>query len=384
MKKLILFVSVILLVHSCTRQSGDSSELGKLVGERDSLKSLQKEISSQISDLEERIARLDTSDKKEVALVTSMKLQPRKFEHYFEVQANVESDKTVNINAELPGIVKQIPVSAGQPVSQGQTLIILDTEIIKKNIEEVKTAYDLAKTVYQKQETLWSQKIGSEIQYLEAKNRKESLELKLSTLNSQLEKSIITAPFSGVVDEIFIKQGEVASPMLPLARLVNLEEVYLKADVSEDYIGKVKNGTTAKAHFPSLGISVDGKVSFTGNFINPNNRTFRINVKIPNTDGMLKPNLLSNISILDFDKDSAIVLPSDIILQDALNNEYVFVIEKNGTAVAKKKIVGTGLTYRGETMIKEGLAAGEEIVLEGARNVRDGEEVAPVEMGIKE
>lgn len=375
MKKKIFFLFAATIIFSCGEKTKDNSDIAGLQAERDSLKMLQKEITARISDLETRIAQLDSSAAKHLILVTSRKIEPRAFEHFFEVQASVESDKSVNINAEIPATVKQISVIAGQQVSQGQTLIILDTDILRKNIEEVKTGYDLAKTVFQKQESLWGQKIGSEMQYLEAKNRKESLEQKLNTLNAQLEKSTITAPFSGIVDEIFVKQGEIASPMLPLVRLVNLDDVYLKSDVSEDYLGKVKNGTLAVSEFPSLGLTLDGSVSFVGNYINPNNRTFRINISVRNPEGMLKPNLLANVRIRDFKKDSAITVPSEVILQDAQNNEYVFVVERNGTPVARKKIVQAGSSYNNETMIISGLEPNEEIVLEGARNVRDGEQV---------
>lgn len=379
MKRTLLFL-IVLIIISCSKKEESASELTGLVSQRDSLKAIASEINSKIADLEGRISLLDTSQQKHVILVTTKIVQPGIFEHYFESQASVESDKSVNINAEIPSMIKQIAVSAGQQVSQGQTLVILDTGIIRKNIEEVKTGYDLAKTMFQKQESLWNQKIGSEMQYLEAKNRKESLEQKLSTLNAQLEKSTITAPFSGIVDEIFVKQGEIASPMLPLIRLVNLDDIYLKSDVSEDYIGKVKNGTLAVAEFPSLGLTLDGKVSFTGNFINPNNRTFRINVQVQNPGGILKPNQLANIRIQDFEKDSVIAVPSEVILQDAQNNEYVFVVERNSEAIAKKKIVKTGLSYNNETMVVSGLSPGEEIILEGARNVRDGEKVGATDV----
>lgn len=380
MKKLFYLLIGATVVFSCGKNAtNEKSDVTQLKHERDSLIAVQQDIASRIAGLETRIALLDTTMERRVTLITSKKIEAEKFEHFFEVQASVESDKSVNINAEIPSVVKQIPVTAGQQVAQGQTLVILDTEVIRKNIEEVKTAYDLAKTIFQKQEALWSQKIGSEMQYLEAKNRKESLETRLSALNAQLEKSTVTAPFSGVVDEIFVKQGEVASPMLPLVRLVNLDHIYLKSDVSEDYLGKVKNGTLAIAEFPSLGLTLEGKVNFVGNFINPNNRTFRIHVEIPGSGDVLKPNLLANIRIVDFAKDSAIAVPSEVILQDAQNNEYVFVVDRNGAEKAKKKIVQTGLSYNNKTLVKSGLDAGEEIILEGARNVREGEEVAPVQ-----
>lgn len=379
MKSTLFFFTVLILISCGKKQQEGSGNLEALIAQRDSLKNAAKELSKKISEVEAQIASLDTTAQQHKILVTAEKLEAKKFEHFFEAQATVESDKSVNINAEIPATVKQIPVSPGQQISQGQTLVILDTEVIRKNIDEVKTAYDLAKTVFQKQESLWNQKIGSEMQYLEAKNRKESLELKLKTLNSQLEKATITAPFSGIVDEIFVKQGEISSPMLPLVRLVNLQDVYLKSEVSEDYIGKVKNGTPVMAEFPSLGLSLEGKVIFTGNFINPNNRTFRINVEVNNPEGNLKPNLLANIRIKDFEKDSAIVVPSEVVMQDAQNHEYVFVLDRNGNTTAKKKIVKTGLSYNNKTLITSGLEPGEEIILEGARNVRDGEQVEQIE-----
>ena len=267
-------------------------------------------------------------------------------------------------------------VEVGQKVNVGQTLVILDTEIIQKNIDEVKTAYDLVKTLFEKQEKLWQQKIGSEMQYLEAKNRKESLDQKLETLNAQLDKALIKAPFSGIIDEIFPKEGEMANPMFPVLRMVNLDRVYIVSDVSEDYLGKVKVGSFVRAEFPSLETSFKAKINRIGSYINAKNRTFKVYVDLNNKDNILKPNLLSVLNIRDFEQDSAVVVPSNIIQQDASGADFLFIIEKNSeTLKAKKIVVKTGKLYKGETMIKNGLKGDEEIIIKGARSIKGGQEI---------
>ena len=326
------------------------------------------EIDKALADLEGKVTR--------ITLVSSYQLAPKKFEHYFETYGSIESGQNVMVNIEAPGTINRIHVEIGQKVSKGQTLARLDSKVLQNNIEELKTSLDLASTVFDKQKKLWDQKIGSEIQYLEAKSRKEGLEQRMDALKAQRNMYTIKAPFTGVIDEIFYKEGEMGNMIVPLLRLVNLEEVYVVADISEDYLGTVVPGVSVKAIFPTSDSAYEATISRAGTFIKANNRTYKIYIDLPNTDGSLKPNLLGVLHIKDYELDSAIVVPTSSIQQDAMGQEYVFVIEKDeDRLIANKVTVKTGMAYGAETLIILGLKGDEEIVLKGARNIKDGQEV---------
>lgn len=326
------------------------------------------QIDKELADLEGKVTR--------ITLVSSYKIEPKKFEHYFEIYGSIESGQNVSVNLEVPGTINKINVEVGQRVSQGQTLAVIDSEVLRKSIAEVQTALDLAVTVYEKQENLWKQEIGSELQYLEAKNRKESMEQRLSTLNSQLAMFTVRAPFSGIVDEVFYKKGEMGNMIIPLLRLINLQDVYLVADISEDYLETVVPGVSVIASFPSFGKVYESTISRAGTFIKANNRTFKIYVDLDNEDALLKPNLLGILNIKDFEKDSATVVPTSTIQQDAVGQEYVFVVTKEDEKIVVVKApIKAGMSYGSETMVIEGLNGTEEIVLKGARNIKSGQEV---------
>jgi membrane fusion protein, multidrug efflux system len=365
-----------LVIMSCGSEKQENSNLIHLFEIRDSLKSVLNATSVELKEVENQIAELDTSAAERKILVSTQLLEPEVFNHFIEVQGIVESDKNITINSEVNGVIKEIKISKGDVVSKGQILIILDSDVIQKNIDEIETAFDLANNIYERQEKLWKQNIGSEIQYLEAKNRKESLELKLKTLKAQKAMATVKAPFDGVVDEVFSKVGEMASPMMPLLRLINDNKMFTVADVSESHLKTVKNGTDANVKIPALDLVVKSKISRVGNFINPYNRTFRIQVDLENKERLLKPNLLSVISINVFHADSAVVLPSSSIQQDPAGQEYVFVVNKNpGNTTSKRMNVKTGLTTNNRTHILEGLTGKEEVIIEGARGLRENERI---------
>jgi len=376
MNKIILLVIIafIIGIYNSCKQSGEG--LAEKIRLRDSCQAVVDELNIRIKELNEEISELDTAsgNNKRARVVSTKKLTRETFWHYFEVQGVVEADKNILITPELPGIVKQIKVTEGQRVSSGQTLIILATDIIRQNINEVKTQLELANDLFKRQQRLWDQKIGSEVQYLEAKNKKESLENKLKTLRSQLDKAYIKAPASGIIDEIIPKTGELASPAMPVIRLVDLSRVYVKSDVSEKYIKAVRKGAKVLVQFPSLDEEVDATITQVGNFINPNNRTFKIKIKLENPGNFKKPNLLAVIKIKDFEKDSVVSVPNAYILADAGGAAYVFIIDKDGAkSRAKKVFVESGLSYKGQTMVKKGLDGSEELITEGSRSVTDRE-----------
>ncbi|MBL4735555.1 MAG: efflux RND transporter periplasmic adaptor subunit, partial [Flavobacteriales bacterium] len=325
-------------------------------------------IDKQLADLEGKVTK--------VTLVSSHQLSPKKFEHYFETYGSIESGQNVSVNIEAPGIINRINVEVGQKVSMGQTLAVLDSKVLQNTIDEVQTSLNLATTVFEKQEKLWNQEIGSELQFLEAKSRKEGMEERLNALEAQRDMYIIKAPFSGVVDEIFYKEGEMGNMIIPLLRLINLREVYLVADISEQYIGTVVPGVSVIAVFPTSDSAYQATISRSGSSIKASNRTFKIYVDLKNANGLLKPNLLGVLHIKDFEKDSATVVPTSTIQQDALGQEFVYVLQRGDERIfALKTPITTGLTYGNETMVVKGLKGAEEIVLKGARNIKDGQEV---------
>ena len=361
------------LVYSCGGGK-EQTDLDKLMTQRDSLRSEQSTILNRIAELDAQIHALDTT--KKLMQVTAMQIERATFEHYFDIYGNVEADQNVQLFSEVGGEVLSIPVKEGDRVTQGQLLVKVDDEILRKNAEQVETQLRLANDVFTRQERLWKKNIGSEMQYLEAKNTKESLEKQLASMQAQLKKAQITAPFSGVVDEVFTKVGEMAGPGMPLIRLVNVSDVYIKADVSEKYLARVKTGTDVRVRFPDLGLSVDTTISLTGQFINPLNRTFSVRVELNNANEVLKPNLLAVLQIKDFEQDSAVVVPSNLIQQSAKGDEFVYVLEQtNGKSLVKRVAVETGISYNNQTHVKGGLTGNEWLVKDGARSVKDGQEV---------
>jgi membrane fusion protein (multidrug efflux system) len=369
----ISILSVIIVACGGNQPEGDQT-LSGLKARKDSLKAVHEEVGKQIAALDGQIALLDTS--KKLTLVSTVKVSRKKFEHYFEVQGNVEAEKNTMIYPEAGGTIREIRVKEGQVVNKGDLLIRLDQDVLQKSIQEAKTSANLANTIYEKQTRLWEQKIGSEIQYLEAKANKEAAQARLESMNAQLELLSVRAPYSGIIDEIFPKMGELATPQMPLARIVNLEKVYIKSDVSERYIGKVKQGTDVHILLPSSKEELQSSVSLIGNYINPHNRTFKIQIKLDNKSNILKPNLLATIRIKDFEKDSVVVLPEAMIQQTPAGEDFVYLLtKKDGHHYVNKKVIKTGMSYKNMVMIKKGLNGNEEIVEKGARSVKDGQRV---------
>ena len=362
-----------LFAISCGESTEINGDVGELTRIKDSLRKEKNEISIRINEIEDKLKLLDSNGQHNVPLVVVEEIVQQDFRHFFKVHGVVETDQNAEINPEVSAKIMAIHVKEGESVSKGTTLIKLDSKIVENNIAEVKTQISLAETVYKKQKNLWDQNIGSEIQYLEAKNNLESLQRRLETLQSQLAMYSVKAPFAGVVDEIFAKVGEMASPMMPSIRLVNLGEVYIKSDVSERYLGKIEVGDTALIEFPSINAEMKSRVSRIGNYINPNNRSFKIRFEIANPEGKLKPNLLAEVNIMDYEAGNAVVVPTKVIQETPMGEEFVYTLKRNGAPRAEKRMVKTGMTYKGSVEILEGLTSGEELIVEGARSIKDGE-----------
>ena len=365
------FIGVFLI--SCGGKS-PQNDLEKLKAKRDSLKEVRSELDDRITALERSIAEKDST--MEDKLVTAIQANKDVFKHYFEVYGNVESDKSAVLYAENTGVVKSIRVTEGQSVRKGQVLLTQDVELIDKNIAEIETQLDLAKTLFEKQKRLWEQNIGSEVQYLEAKNRKESLESSLATAREQRRKSTVVAPFDGAVDKIFPKVGELVGMSSPIVRLVNIEELYINADVSERYLGDLSIGDSVWV-IVNRKDTVESSITRVGDYINPANRSFEIRVDLNETVDVLRPNSLVVLKINDHTEEDAIVVPSSVIMQDGAGKDYVFTIGTNeyNEPVARKTPIQRGLSYLGKTVVKSGLKEGDDLIDKGSRKVRDGDKV---------
>jgi len=373
MKK-VLLIAPLAFLAACS-QPAVEGDLQTLTAQRDSIKTVVDGLSAQITDLDAAIAALDTTASYDV--VTSYVVEPDQFLHYFEVFGTVEADKSINLFPLNSGKVERIHVKAGQKVSQGQLLVSLDTDLMESSLKELETALALAKTVFEKQQKLWiDEQIGSEIQYLQAKNNYDGLVQKLQTLNEQMAMSEVRAPFAGTIDEVFVKVGELTAPQLPSVRLVNTSGVYVKADVPESYSNRVRVGTPANIAFTSMDFQVAGEVLQVGQFIQEGNRTFSINVSLTAEPGTVKPNQMVHVALQDYRNDAALAVPSSLVQQDVAGNDFVFVLDNKGLYSDVGKVyVETGLSYDGRTEIKSGIEAGAQLVDKGSRSVRTGQRV---------
>lgn len=374
MKKLFYLFLLSSIIASCGGNKDESHEM--LVAKRDSLKEAKSKIAEELSALEDLLRLSDTTATKNTVMVETAMSTISTFEHFFQVQGNVEVERNSLIYPEMMGEIKEIRVKEGDKVGKGDVLMILNADVLQRSYDEAQTRHDLAKTIFERQGKLWEQKIGSEIQYLEAKANYESAKKSLETMKTQIANATIRAPYSGIVDEVMPKLGEMAAPQAPVLRIINLDQIYIKSDISESYLSKIKKGDEVIVDFPSLDYSTRAKIHYMGNFINPNNRTFKIQLFIDNKEGILKPNLLAYLRIRDFSADSAVAIASDVVQQDANGGNFVFVIEnENGESIAYKREIETGLAYKGVTHIVSGLKAEETYITKGGRSVKDGEVV---------
>ncbi len=381
MKKF-LFLMTVAALAACGGNATDA--LGKKRAERDSLKTAYADIGVKIKDLEAWLAEHDTTMKRTLPTVTALDLKIGPFAHYLDVHGNVKAEKAATLFSMGGGRVRAIQVKAGDHVRAGDMLVVIDNDVIQKQIAQAEAGAAFARTTYEKQARLWEQKIGSEIQYLQAKTQKEQAEAGIAALHEQLRLTNITAPFAGTVDEIMARVGDMAASGVPLARVLDLSNVDLEADIPESHLAKVTEGTPVKISFPSVGESFDAKLDHVGEFIDPVNRTFKISVKMPRNGRFMRPNLLADVSIQDEHMDSAMVVPSSAVLEDVNGNNYVYVLvaSRNDEATAHKVMVKRMNEYRGQARImpveSTALKGGETIADEGAKNLTDGQTVRVV------
>ena len=374
MKKIFLISALSLLLFSCGKRE-DNTNIDNLIASKN-LKGLQAKkalIQADLSKIDDALAVLDV--KKEEALVSVLTLKDTVFSHYLEIQGSIDTKENILVQPEYQGTLVSLNVKAGQRVSKGQILGRIDDAGLSQQVASLENQYALAKTTFERQKNLWNQKIGSEIQYLQAQTQMISAQRGVAQIKAQLTKTVIRAPFTGTIDEVFVEKGQVVAPSPQgLMRIVNLSSMYVSTSVPETYIGKLKVGTPVDVILSSLGKNYKGKVRQVGNFINPNNRSFGIEVSVPNPENLLRPNQVASLKITDYLSKNAVVVPTNVIQEDGIKNKFVYIVtNSNGkTGTAKKVIVTLGQSSDNVTEILSGLAANDVLVTEGVNAISEG------------
>ena len=341
---------------------------------KDALVTQQQELANKIKQLDDELKNINPD--RNIPLITTFTAQEKEFKHYLELQGSVETKQNIVITPEMGGILRQVYVKEGDKVRKGQLLAKIDDGGLGQQVAQLQIQADLAKTTFERQKRLWDQKIGSEITFLQAKSQYEAAQKGVNQLNQQMGKTSVRAPFSGTIDDVITDQGSVVAPgQTQLIRIVNLDEMYIETDVPESYISSINNGKDVEVDFPVLGKKMDAKIRQTGNFINPANRTFKVEIAVPNKDKTIKPNLTARLKINDYTSEKAILIPQSIISENADGEQYIYIlIDKNGEkATAKQVIIKTGKTQGDVIEVLDGLKNNDDIIEKGARSVKDGQ-----------
>ena len=353
-----------------------TENLTEIRGKRAEIVTKQQEIAEQLKQLDSKIAELDTTRK--ISLITTVTAAESIFNHYLEIQGSVSTKNLLVLFPEYSGILSKVYVKEGQQVKKGQILAKIDDGGLSQQVAQIQIQANLAKTTFDRQERLWQQKIGSEIEYLQAKSTYEAQVQSVNQLKQQLAKTVVRAPFSGTIDDVITEQGSVVGAgQSQLMRIVNLDDMYIETDVPERYISQVTKDKKVIVEFPILGKTIETKVRQSGNFINPTNRTFKVEIDVPNKDQNIKPNLTAKLKINDYTNEKALLIPQSIISENAKGEQYIYIINNkiNHEGIASRVIIETGKTQGDVIEVLSGLKSGSEIILEGARTVKDGQTV---------
>lgn len=384
MKKIIVLFIASIGLFSCG--GGDQSVSGVIAkGDLDAIRLKKNEIGEQQKLIEIQLKSLDSAiavlgNEEKLPLVNTITAKYETFNHYLELQGDVRTKQNVLIYPEMAGTLQRVYVKEGDRVAKGQLLASIDDGGMSSQLSQLKTQAALAQTTFERQERLWKQNIGSEIQFLQAKTEYEASNNRVAQAESQLGKSNIRAPFAGIIDNVIKDQGNVVTPGpgSEVFRLVNLSDMFIEVEVPESYLGSISKGKEALVYFPVLGDSISTKIRETGNFINPSNRSFKIEIPVPNKEGKIKPNLTAKVNLNDYTKEDALLIPTSIISENAEGEQYVFVASapnEDNEAMIKRTIITTGKTQGASIEVLSGLENGNHIIKEGARSVKDGQKV---------
>ncbi len=382
-----IFIMTLVLVSCGKNETGsldevlNSKDVKVIQAKKTELDTKQQELAAQIKQLNEKLEELNPD--KNIPLITTFPAKQSVFTHYLELQGNVMTKQNVLIYPEMGGLLQKVYVTEGQRVAKGDLLATIDDGGLQQQLAQTEATAELAKTTYERQKRLWDQKIGSEIQYLQAKTDYLAKKNAVEQLKKQLDKAKITAPFDGVIDDVIKEEGTIVAPGqgAEVFRIVNLNNMYIQTDVPETYVKSITKGKEVVINFPILGTTVDSKIRQAGNFINPANRTFKVEIPVPSNSKNVKPNLTARLKINDYTNDDAILIPLSIISENAQGQQYVYAvtgIQKKGNVTygkAVQKIIKVGKTQGDDIEVLEGINVGDQIIDAGARTVKNNQEV---------
>jgi len=373
MKK-IFILFLIISITSCDNNSTlqsilDSNDVDKIKLKRKEIAESQQDFFNKLLVIDNKLDELNTNP--QLPIVEVLAVNPVIFEHYVQVQGSVKSDELINIFPEFSGVAKAIYVKSGDVVKKGQRLIKIDDGGLKEQLSQLEIGFELTKTTFERQKRLWDQNIGSEIKFLETKSMYEAQKQGINQLKKQIKKTLIEAPFSGTIDNVVVKKGEVVYPgRSNLMMLLNLDNLYIESNVPEKHIASINSGNKAIVHFPLLDKTISTTVRQSGSYINPINRTFKIEMDIEKNDLNIKPNLNSKVKINDYSNDSALMINQNFISIDSDNKEYVYKIyNKDNKTYVSKTIISTGKNDGIKIEVLSGLNAGDKVVSEGVRKL---------------
>ena len=379
---IILIISQVLIACSSdnkksTEQLLQQADTDKLSAMKDSLQKEKAAINSQLKKISAKLESLNPN--KNLRLVEVEEASKENFKTFFNVQGDVTTDQNILLNAEFSGMIKNIYVEEGDVVNEGDIIARIDDAGLTERIDELKNRLSLAKTTYERRKRLWEKNIGSEIEYLQAETEYNSLKQNISQVRKELEKTALRAPFNGEIDDVLAEVGEMATPgAKPIVRLTSLEHLYIEASVPENYMGNIRKGTPVKVNSKASGISFETTIARVANTIRESNRSFRIRIDIPkDVDHQLKPNMVLKLTINNYDKDEAFVIPESILQENTSGEPYIFKVKEddNDQLKADLTLVELGKSYNGEIEIIKGIRTGDKIVIEGAKGLRKDQEV---------
>lgn len=379
-----LTLALLLILSACNAPVENTDEIpADLSAKKERLKTLRsdlREVNDKIKELEDAIAAQDPNFAPKLTLVNATSLAKSSFSDYGNIQATVQPEETAMAGPEVPGRILKLRVDEGDNVRRGQLIATLDVESVSSQRAELETASSLAKTVYDRQKRLWEQNIGSELQYLEAKNNYERLQQSLKSVDVQLAKANVYAPISGTIQQVMMRTGENAMPGAPIVSIISTGKLKVVADASEEFLTKVKRGQSVKVNIPALGESFTAPISRIGKTIDAANRTFEIDIKVPAKQvRKLKTNLLAEVEILKEEVKDVIVISQDMVQQEVNGRSFVFLAvpgKEEGSTVAKKAFIEPGSHANNMVLIRDGLSVGDKLITTGSRGLVDGQHIA--------
>ena len=385
MKNIYLLFLTAIILSACSNKKELSVDEILATSDIAIINSKKVEIDTELEKLTTSLNKLNSklnslNKDKNTPLITTFKAQEQVFDHFIELQGNVQTKQNVLVYPEMPGILKKVFVKEGQKVAKGQPLAVIDDGGLSKQILILESNEQLAKTTYERQKRLWDQKIGSEMQFLQAKTSYNTQKNSTNQLKQQLGKFTIKAPFTGIIDDVFKEKGTVVAPGqgAEIFRIINLSDMYIETDVPENYITSITKNKAVEVNFPILNETFHSKIRQVGNFINPSNRSFKIEVSVPNLAGKIKPNLTAKLKLNDYTNTNAILIPQSIISENAKGQQFIYIVKnkkENNLAVAERLVIETGKTQGDFIEVIKNLTSDAEIIMEGARSVNNGQVV---------